>query len=124
LKLLIDMNLSPLWVDELEVRGFAAIHWSQVGDPKAPDQTILEWARREGCVVFTHDLDFARLLALTHATGPSVVQLRSQSVLPGGSAGPLVYAALQQHGVLLERGALVVIDAATSRARILPIGPE
>ncbi|MGH3144525.1 MAG: hypothetical protein ACRDTR_01860 [Rubrobacter sp.] len=33
--------------------------------------------RREGNVVFTHDLDFARLLTLTHAEGPSVTQLRS-----------------------------------------------
>jgi predicted nuclease of predicted toxin-antitoxin system len=120
LKLLVDMNLSPLWIEALEARSFEATHWSQVGDPRAPDRNILEWARREGYVVFTHDLDFARLLALTHAEGPSVIQLRSQSVLPD-EAGTLVFTALQQHADLLEQGALVVIDAATSRARILPI---
>jgi predicted nuclease of predicted toxin-antitoxin system len=91
-----------------------------VGDPGAPDRDILEWARREGYVVFTHDLDFAQLLALTSAEGPSVIQLRSQSVLPG-DVGDLVFATLRQHGELLERGALVTIDATTSRARILPI---
>ncbi len=120
MKLLVDMNLSPLWVGAFEEQGFEAIHWSQIGDPGAPDRDILEWARREGYVVFTHDLDFARLLALTYAEGPSVIQLRSQSVLPD-EAGTLVLAALRQHGELLEQGALVVIDAATSRARILPI---
>ena len=114
------MNLSPLWVEALQERGFEATHWSRVGDPRAPDREILEWARKEEYVVFTHDLDFARLLALTYAEGPSVVQLRSQSVLPS-EAGPLVFAALEQHGGLLGKGALVVIDAATSRARILPI---
>ncbi len=114
------MNLSPLWVGALEKQGFETTHWVQVGDPKAPDRDILEWARREGYVVFTHDLDFARLLALTYAEGPSVVQLRSQSVLPD-EAGTLVFTVLRQHGELLEQGALVVIDAAKSRARILPI---
>lgn len=115
-----DMNLSPLWVRAFEEQGYEATHWSRVGDPGAPDRDILEWARREGYIVFTHDLDFARLLALTHAEGPSVIQLRSQSVLPN-EVGPLVFATLREHAELLERGALVVIDAATSRARILPI---
>ena len=114
------MNLSPLWVDAFDKNGFEAVHWSRVGDPGAPDHEIMQWARQERYVVFTHDLDFSRLLALTQAEGPSVVQLRSQSVLPGG-AGPLVFAALRQHMELLEKGALVVVDAATSRARILPI---
>jgi predicted nuclease of predicted toxin-antitoxin system len=120
LKLLIDMNLSPLWTEAFEAQGFEAVHWSRVGDPGAPDRDLLDWARQEEYIVFTHDLDFSRLLALTYAEGPSVVQLRSQSVLPD-EAGTLVFAALQQHGELLERGALVVIDTATSRARLLPI---
>ena len=114
------MNLSPLWVKAFEEGGFESIHWSQVGDPRAPDHEIMEWARKERCIVFTHDLDFSQLLALTQAKGPSVVQLRSQSVLPD-RAGSLVFAALRQHAELLEQGALIVIDAATSRARILPI---
>lgn len=114
------MNLSPLWVKAFKEHDFDATHWSQVGDPGAPDHEIMEWAREEHCTVFSHDLDFSQLLALTQAKGPSVVQLRSQSVLPD-RAGPLVFAALQQHAALLEQGALVVIDAATSRARILPI---
>jgi len=28
LKLLIDMNLSPAWVEALQTMGFEAIHWS------------------------------------------------------------------------------------------------
>lgn len=114
------MNLSPLWVEAFEQHGFEATHWSQVGDPGAPDREIMEWARKERYAVFTHDLDFSQLLALTQAKGPSVVQLRSQSVLPD-RAGPLVFAALRQHEEFLKQGALVVVDAATSRARILPI---
>lgn len=114
------MNLSPLWVEVLAERGFNATHWIEVGDPRASDQEIMEWARKQSYVIFTHDLDFSRLLALTQAEGPSVVQLRSQSVLPD-EAAPLVLAALEQHSKLLEQGALITIDTTTSRARILPI---
>ncbi len=95
------MHLSPLWVEALDSQGFEATHWSWVGNPGAPDRGILEWARKEGYVVFTHDLDFSRLLALTQAEGPSVVQLRSQSVLPG-EAGPLILAALQDIALWFE----------------------
>ena len=35
MKLLIDMNLSPSWVEALRVMGFEAVHWSNVGDPLA-----------------------------------------------------------------------------------------
>jgi predicted nuclease of predicted toxin-antitoxin system len=114
------MNLSPLWVEALEAQGYEATHWIRVGDSGAPDREILELARREGYVVFTHDLNFSRILALTQPKGQSVIQLRSQSVLPS-DVGDLVFATLRQHGELLEQGALVFIDAPTSRARILPI---
>ena len=115
-----DMNLSPLWTGALSGQGFEAVHWSSVGDPGAPDRGLMQWARARGHLVFTHDLDFSRMLALTRASGPSVLQLRSQAVLPD-DAGSLVFAAIRQHETLLEEGALVVVDATTSRARILPI---
>jgi len=82
MKLLIDMNLSPLWVDTLTQHGWEAVHWSTVGDPHATDPTIMGWARERQYVVFTHDLDFGTLLALTHAQGPSVIQVRTQNVMP------------------------------------------
>jgi len=46
LRLLIDMNLSPPWIEAFERQGYEATHWSRVGDPGALDQNILEWARR------------------------------------------------------------------------------
>lgn len=58
------MNLSPLWVPFLERNGFEAVHWSAVGAPTAPDTEIMDRAIAEGYAVFTHDLDFGRLLAL------------------------------------------------------------
>lgn len=82
MKFLIDMNLSPLWVPFLGSHGFVAIHWSAVGDARAPDSEILDWAAVNNCVVLTHDLDFGMLLAALPTDAPSVVQVRCQDVLP------------------------------------------
>ena len=92
--LVIDMNLSPEWVSELAAHGWSAVHWSTVGNPTAEDAVIMDWAKSSSRVVFTHDLDFGTMLALTHAVGPSVLQVRPQSTLPE-DIGPMVIAALQ-----------------------------
>jgi predicted nuclease of predicted toxin-antitoxin system len=120
LSILIDMNLSPDWVAFLGKHGWSAVHWSKVGDPRASDREIMDWALANGCLVFTHDLDFGMILALTRMAGPSVLQVRSQDVLPD-RIGNLVVAALRQHEAALKTGALVVVDAKRSRARSLPL---
>lgn len=69
IRILIDMNLSPDWVDGLSKHGWTATHWSTIGDAKATDQEILEWARNNNHIVFTHDLDFGTMLALLMPPG-------------------------------------------------------
>ena len=120
IRLLVDMNLSPEWIAELAQRGFDAVHWSTVGDPRAADTTILGFARNNGFIVFTHDLDFGTLLALTHATGPSVLQVRGQNILPD-HMGALVAAAVHQYEAALMAGALVVVEERKLRVRVLPL---
>ncbi len=120
LRLVIDMNLSPEWVVELSRNGYESVHWSNIGDPRATDIAIMAWARANHHAVFTHDLDFETLLALTHADGPSVFQVRGQNVLPE-HMGSLVIAALRQHEAALISGALVVVDQKKSRVRVLPL---
>src|SRR5438045_2732583 len=95
MKLLVDMNLSPDWVAVLEPAGWETLHWSNVGNPRATDFEIMAWAKQNGCVVFTHDLDFGTMLALTQAEGPSVIQVRTQDVTPS-AIGKLVVGALKQ----------------------------
>jgi predicted nuclease of predicted toxin-antitoxin system len=119
LQILIDMNLSPGWVSFLNGHGWSAVHWSAIGDPRAKDTEIMTWAIANQHIVFTHDLDFGTLLALTHATGPSVLQVRTQDVLPD-HLGPLIHTTLKQHEADLVAGALVVVDEAKSRVRVLP----
>jgi len=60
MKILVDMNLSPLWVEFLSGRGYHAVHWSDVGTASAADSEILDYAAAHNFVVFTHDLDFKR----------------------------------------------------------------
>jgi predicted nuclease of predicted toxin-antitoxin system len=121
LRIVIDMNLSPQWVQVLERHNWQAVHWSSVGDPRAADQVIMDWARANRYVVFTHDLDFGAILAVTQAEGPSVLQIRAQNVLPD-HLERFVVAALKQYSGLLESGALIVVDESTTRARVLPLG--
>jgi predicted nuclease of predicted toxin-antitoxin system len=45
MKLLIDMNLSPKWVSVLKEAGWETVHWSEIGNPDAPDHEILSYAK-------------------------------------------------------------------------------
>ncbi len=120
LQILVDMNLSPDWIDWFRAQQWQAVHWSAVGDPKATDETIMAWARTHQHVVFTHDLDFGTTLALTNAEGPSVIQIRAQNVFPE-HLGKFLLSALRQHQEMLEKGALIVVDESEARARVLPL---
>lgn len=119
IRILIDMNLSPTWVETFSAAGLESVHWSSVGDPRATDQAIMAWAADNGYVVFTHDLDFGALIAATRARAPSVIQVRAQDVLPG-SLGAVVVPAISRLRVELDEGALVSLDPERARVRILP----
>ncbi|OGP71427.1 MAG: hypothetical protein A2Y80_04950 [Deltaproteobacteria bacterium RBG_13_58_19] len=119
MKILIDMNLPPRWVQVFAAESWEALHWSEVGAPTASDREIMAWAGDKGYVVFTHDLDFSALLAATQGEGPSVIQVRTQNVLPE-AIGTLVINAMKQFQHELEKGALITIDPHRARSRILP----
>jgi len=124
MKILIDMNLPPRWVEVFAKAGLEAVHWSQVGEPTASDRKIMTWAKDNGYIVFTHDLDFSALLAATQGEAPSVIQVRTQNILPE-AIGNLVIGSLKQYRSELEKGAIVTIDTGRARVRILPLkGPD
>ena len=120
IKILIDMNLPPKWVKLFSDEGWDAVHWSEVGAVNAKDQVILQWAKGNGYIVFTHDLDFGTLLAATDAKGPSVIQVRTQNVMPE-ALGETVVNAIKKFKNKLDAGALISIDQKQARARILPL---
>lgn len=120
MKLLIDMNLSPVWQPLLHEHGYEAVHWSAIGAHNAPDTEIMQWARGHERVVLTHDLDFGTLLAHSRNRKPSVIQARTQDASPE-HLGPAVLHVLRTQREALERGALITIDEQKSRVRILPL---
>jgi predicted nuclease of predicted toxin-antitoxin system len=69
----------------------------------------MQWASERGHVVLTADLDFGAILAATQSTRPKAI------------GGAVVTALRQTQRELLE-GALVSVDAARARLRILPLG--
>ena len=63
--ILVDMNLTMRWVPFLKASGHDVAHWGSVGAVSASDQEIFDYARLNGYVLLTNDLDFPRILAHT-----------------------------------------------------------
>ena len=120
MRLVIDMNLSPQWVDALQAEGLETVHWSNVGNHNDSDREILEWARENRYIVLTNDLDFGALLAETRLQGPSVIQFRTEDLAPE-SLRPRLTGLLREYASELNRGAIVSVEESRSRVRILPI---
>lgn len=114
------MNLSPEWSSHFTAMGHEAKHWSEVGNPSAPDEEIMQLAQLRGYIVFTHDLDFGTLLAATQAEGPSVLQIRTQNVSPE-YLKDIVMDVIERFSTELSIGALIVVDEYRNRVRLLPL---
>ena len=83
----------------------------------------MAFAKANGYVVLTHDLDFSAILAVTHGDKPSVVQIRTEDVSPDVIGRPVI-GALRQMTAELEEGALLTIDPDRTRLRVLPLQPR
>ena len=85
MKLLVDMNLSPRWVEVLSGAGVQAVHWSTLGAKNATDFEIMAYAGANDYVVIGHcqtdcgDDDPQRLES-TGSTGYQSVPERHQGL--------------------------------------------
>jgi predicted nuclease of predicted toxin-antitoxin system len=104
MKILVDVNLSPLWISELAEKSIETVHCSHIGADDALDSEIFAYARNRNYVVFTHDLDFGDILAATGAASPSVIQLRSEDTAPEAMIS-LFVDAIDQFQSELNKGA-------------------
>ena len=120
MNIILDMNIPQSWVDFLNSKGHKVKHWRQIGDIRAEDTEIMEWARVNKFTVFTHDLDFGSLLYSTNAIKPSVIQLRMADIVPE-VAGNFVLEALDKVSNQIQEGALVIIYPNKHRIRLLPL---
>ncbi len=77
-------------------------------------------AHDRGAVVITNDLDFGAMLASSGAEGPSLIQLRAADLRPEALA-PILIETVRQLSSELESGALVTLESARNRVRLLPL---
>jgi len=123
MKILLDMNLSPDWEKFFISYGIESSHWSKLGNPKATDKEIFNYARKNNFIVFTHDLDFSAMLAHSNSEGPSVIQIRNQNIIPEVS-GEMILSIIESYKELIEQGVLIVIEELQHRIRILPLNKK
>lgn len=121
MKILLDMNLSHLWIEILEHHVAEIVHWSHVGSKTETDPAIVDFARREGYVILTQDLDFGAILSASGQHRPSVLLLRAGRVTPV-TLGLQVIAALERLENDLAEGAFVTIEPRRTRVSSLPLG--
>jgi len=120
MKILVDMNLSAKWVDFFKKKDINAVHWSFIGASDAPDIEIFKYAKTHDYIIFTNDLDFGFILAITHGRKPSVIQTRT-GLLGHDRIGDIVFSAITLLSSDLEKGALVTIDQNKTRVSLLPL---
>lgn len=120
IRLLANMNISPKTVEALQQQGWDIVRVSQFLPVNASDQEILSFARRQGRVVVTQDLDFSALLALGGYKRPSLITLRLAVSDPETITQRLVEI-LPQFEQLLQEGCAITIEEVATRVRKLPI---
>lgn len=120
MKFLADMGISPKTVAFLHDLGHEAAHLHELGLHRLPDSAVLEKARLEGCILLTHDLDFAELVAASGARLPSVIIFRLVSMDPERVSSRLARV-IFDHQDALDRGAIISITEAQVRVRLLPL---
>lgn len=94
---------------------------ADIGMLSASDNAILAHAAASGMVIVSADTDFGELLAVSGATRPSVVLLRSADYLSPDQQATLLAANLPMVAGELESGAAVSIARGRLRVRPLPL---
>lgn len=120
MRLLLDHGLPRRAAADLRALGWDVIHATESAPSINADPEILDAGRRDSRAIVTLDHDFARLLALTEATAPSVICLRIQR-LNRARAVALLVALRPVVEAHVASGAIVSVDAQGVRVRALPL---
>lgn len=123
MRFLLDNNLAPALVALLGAAGHDSEHVREHGMQAAPDEEVLDLARRTHRILISADTDFGLLLARTGASDPSVVLIRRSRARRARELAALLLANLDQVSGDLARGAVVVVTDTDVRVRRLPIPP-
>lgn len=123
MRLLLDMGLPRRSAALLRRAGVDAVHLSERGLTRLPDEDVLALAAEEQRVVVTLDADFSALLALSGASGPSVIHLRVEGLDHREAAQEIqrVTAAIEGD---LASGCIASVAPGGVRIRRLPVHPR
>jgi len=120
IRLLLDQGLPRSTAQGLADRGTDVCHVADIGYSRATDEEIAALALEQGRVIVTLDSDFHRLLAISGASGPSVIRIRREG-LRGPEAAALIAQILARIGEQIEAGAMVTVTERSVRLRRLPL---
>jgi len=120
MKLLLDQGLPRSTASILSKQGIDTIHTGDIGYATAEDGDIIEYARVEDRVIVTLDSDFHAILALSHASSPSVIRIRIER-LKGDALAELLTQVIENWEEQLLAGVMLTVNSKQIRARKLPI---
>ena len=121
MRLVLDQGVPRDAATRLRGLGYDCTHVGEIGMGKAADEEILAWSLGKNAIVVTLDADFHTILAVSGASGPSVIRLRIQG-LGAQEVVELVQKVLAGFGSDLKRGSLVTVKARKITCHRLPVG--
>jgi predicted nuclease of predicted toxin-antitoxin system len=121
MRLILDQGVPRDAAALLRGLGHECIHLGEIGMSKSSDEDILAWSLERDTIVATLDADFHTILAVSGASGPSVIRLRLQG-LGASEVAALVQQVLAGFEADLKSGSLVTVKARKTTCHRLPVG--
>jgi predicted nuclease of predicted toxin-antitoxin system len=121
IRLLLDQGVPREAAQQLRSAGLDALHVGDLGMSAAADIEILEAARAREAFIVTLDADFHAILAVSGASGPSVIRIRQQG-LKAAALAHLLGNLLSQYEADLRHGCMITVKRRKTTCHRLPIG--
>jgi len=121
IKFLADENISPKTVSFLNTKGYDVIRVDRIKIGRK-DKEIIEYARINGYILITMDLDFGYILSHIKDNKPSVIILRLTYPEPDNVNSYLIKALNNEKIIsnLMEGSVIIIIEDDRIRIRRLP----